>query len=142
MADEGENDNQSIIPDSAVNTEKKNVSASGDDKLAKSEEESIDKGNYNQQVKDSKDINTLAHHSLYRWGIRIIFILSCLALTFILSVFACLVYHYMKTLIGEPEKLEDFLEKVWTVMMGASVVAFLQLIAWIVKRKADESERS
>ncbi len=141
MADKKENEKISI-PDSAVDKESAVSEKSPNKDLAKNEDALIESAQYGEKLKNSFDLTQLLHLCLYRYGVTLIFTLACITVIFIFWVFGSMIYEYSKYVMAEPTRLEEFLGEVWKILTGASVIIFVQLLGWTIKRKADELKDS
>lgn len=130
-SDDDDKNYKKEIPDAAIAKEKAGIQDSDSHALAKSEGKRFADNTYGKEIQDGKEKIQLLNLGLYRWGITIVFVLSCLVVVFILGLAALLLWKYTNFLIEDYEKLGTFLRETWKVLTGASVVVFVQIVVWV-----------
>lgn len=123
-----------VIPENALDIELSQSDSKSTD-IAQKEQNRIEQGKYAQHLQDSKDSITLFLDWLFKIGIGFLFFLACIITLSILAGFGCLIYHYMKYLIADIERLETFLHDTWKVLSGASLILFAQFLVWTIKNR-------
>lgn len=127
------------IPDEGFRQEKKKA-AGNTDKLSIEEEGAI-ADRALDRIKDSEDENVLALHKVFRWGIKFLFAIACVALIYILFMMCYLICRHIGYISADPVKLEQLLTSVWHVLSGAAIISFVQLLGWLLKAQHDKSRR-
>lgn len=106
-----ENDKSKILP--IVSSQEREKADTSNESVYKEElENSFETQDYEKQtheIRQSQKQNTLTGHTIYRWGICLLFGLVCIFCLYLSGIFMYLIWHYCKLLLSNPQELEEFL---------------------------------